>query len=73
MSVDSIVGLLTAEKYNAIMVIINYLTKIGHFVPTTNKVTAEDTANLFINHVYRLHSLLDTVVSDQGPQFNALF
>ena len=44
-----------------------------YFVPITNKVTAEDATNLFINYVYRLHSFPDTVVSDWGSQFNALF
>ena len=33
----------------------------------------EDTADLFVNYVFKLHGFPDTVVSDRGPQFNALF
>ena len=31
---------------------------------TTTEVTAEDTANLFLNYVYKLHGFPDTVMSD---------
>ena len=59
--------------HNAIMVYVDRLTKIRHFVLTINKITAEGTANLFITNVYKLHEFPDTVISDYGPQFNSLF
>ena len=49
---DFIIGLPESEGYNAIMVYINRLTKMRHFIPTRNDVTAQDTALLFINNVY---------------------
>ena len=58
------VGLPVSEGYNAIMVYINQLMKMRHFVPTITEVTAEDTANLFLNYVYKLHGFPDTIVSD---------
>ena len=42
-------------------------------MPTMNKITAEGTADLFVNNVYRLHGFPNTVVLDRGPQFNSLF
>ena len=59
--------------HNAIMVCVDRLTKIRHFVLTTNKIIAEGTANLFVTNVYKLHGFPDTVVSNHGPQFNSLF
>ena len=64
MSVNYIVELLILESYNTIMVIIDYLTKIRHFVLINNKVIAEDIADLFINHVYKLHRFPNTTVSN---------
>jgi hypothetical protein len=36
-------------------------------------VDANDLADLFITHVFRLHGLPDSIVSDRGPQFAAAF
>ena len=71
--VNFMVGLLESIGYNAIIVCVNRLTKIRHFVLTINKITAEGTANLIINNVYRLHGFSNIVVLDCGPQFNSLF
>ena len=38
-----------------------------------NTVTAEDSARLFLRHVWKLHRLPDAVISDRGPQFIADF
>ena len=67
------IGLLESMRYNAIIICVNRLIKIRHFVPTTNEIIAEGTTNLFINNVYRLHRFPNTVISDRGPQFNSLF
>ena len=53
--------------HNIIMVCVDRLTKIKYFVLTTNKITAEGTANLFITNVYKLYGFPDIVISDYGP------
>ena len=62
--VNFVIGLLKSIEYNAIMIYVNRLTKMRHFVSTINEITAKGTANLFINNVYRLHGFPDIVVSD---------
>ena len=64
---DFVTGLLVSEGYNAILVVIDRLTKMRHFIPTNTTASAETVADLFVNHVYRLHGFPDTVVSDRGP------
>ena len=49
---DFIIRLPESEGYNAIMVYINYLTKMRYFILIKNDVTAQDTALLFINNIY---------------------
>ena len=61
------IGLLEFIEHNAIMVCVDRLIKIKHFVPTTNKIIAEGTADLFITNVYKLHGFPNTVMSDCGP------
>jgi hypothetical protein len=43
-SMDYIVELPKSEGYDAIYVCVDRLTKMAHFIPTTMKVTAEQTA-----------------------------
>ena len=44
---------------------------MAHFVPTTEKTTAEGLARLFRDNVWRLHGLPKSIISDRGPQFVA--
>jgi len=44
---------------------------MAHFVPTTEKTTAEGLARLFRDNVWRLHGLPESIILDRGPQFAA--
>ena len=59
-----------AGKY-AILVVCNRLSKMAHFVATTEATSAEDLARLFKDNIWKLHRLLESVMSDGGPQFVA--
>jgi len=50
-SADFITKLPLAQGYNAILVVVDRLTKIVHFIPTTEKTTAEGLARLFRDNV----------------------
>ena len=70
-SADFITKLPLAQGYNAILVVVDWLTKMVHFIPTTEKTTAEGLAKLFRNNVWKLHGLPKSIISDRGPQFVA--
>jgi len=42
-----------------------------HFIPTTEKTSAEGLARLFRDNVWKLHSLPESIILDRGPQFMA--
>jgi hypothetical protein len=44
-----------------------------HLCATTNKVTAQETADLFVHNVFKLHGVPTDIVSDRGPQFSGTF
>ena len=47
------------------------LSKITHFVATTEGTSAEGLARLFQDNIWKLHGLLESMVLDRGPQFAA--
>ena len=47
------------------------LSKMTHFVATTEGTSAEGLARLLWDNVWKLHRLPESVVSDRGPQFAA--
>ena len=59
-----------AEK-DMILVVCNRLSKIMHFVITIEGTLAEGLVRLFRDNVWKLHELLESVVSDRGSQFAA--
>jgi hypothetical protein len=44
-----------------------------HLIPCKSTCNAEELARLYIRHVWKLHGLPNTIVSDRGPQFVAQF
>jgi len=70
-SADFITKLPLAQGYDSILVVMDWLTKMVHFIPTTEKTSAEGLARLFRNNVWKLHGLLESIISDRGPQFVA--
>jgi len=71
--VDLITELLQSHGYDAIMVVVDRLSKHAHTVPTTSDVTALGIAWLFRDHVWKLHRLPEEVISELGTQFVSNF
>ena len=42
-----------------------------HFIPTTERMSAEGLARLFRDNMWKLHGLPESIISDRGPQFAA--
>ena len=72
-SVDFISELPESSGHNAVMVVVDSVTKRAHFTSTLTSITTAGTARLFIQHVWRYHGLPWRVMSDRGPQFVADF
>jgi len=69
--VDFIMKLPVVAGKDAILVICNRLSKMTHFVATTEGTSAEGLARLFSDNIWKLYGLPESVVSDRGPQFVA--
>ncbi|KAE9346508.1 hypothetical protein PR003_g7386 [Phytophthora rubi] len=72
-SMDFITDLLrTKQDVDFIWVVVDWLTKRFHFVPTTKKVNAEGVARLFIDNIWKLHGMPANIVSDRDRKFVCL-
>src|SRR4030081_1693721 len=68
------IGLLPlSDSYNCILVIIDRLTKMAHFIPTTIDVTAPEVARLFMDNIYRLHGMPESIISNRDTCFTSKF
>ena len=72
-SMDFITDLPSSGSYDSIFVIVDRFTKMAHFVPCTKSITGEETAQLFIDNIYRYHGLPKDIISDRGTQFVSRF
>jgi hypothetical protein len=72
-SVDFIVELPESDGYDAVMVVVDFLTKRSHFLPVNTTITAVGSARQFRDNVWKHHGLPTHVISDRGPQFTTEF
>ena len=57
----------------AIAVFVDKLSKMVHFAACTKEITAMEYAQLFVDHVFRLHGLPEVIISDRDPRFTSKF
>ena len=70
---DFIEQLPISDSYDAILVVVDHLSKMSLFVLTTTKITVEDLAPLFVQHVFSKHGIPLDIVSDRGSEFTSQF
>ncbi|KAJ9509154.1 hypothetical protein QJQ45_001643 [Haematococcus lacustris] len=62
-----------SHGYDAICVFVDRLSKMVHFVPCREDLKARRFAQLFIDHVYKLHGMPAELISDRGSLFTSVF
>lgn len=72
-SMDFIDGLLPSRKFNCILVVVDKLSKYVHFIPLRHPYTAQAVAESFLDHVFKLHGLPLSIVSDRDPVFTSQY
>lgn len=54
---------------DAVLTVVNRFLKTAHFTPCRHKITAEETAQLPLRVIVRLHGVPLSIVSDRDPRF----
>lgn len=72
-SMDFIEQLPNSNGFTAILVIVDRLSKLGIFIPTTDDIDSEGLARLFLLHVFSKHGAPGHISSDRGSEFISRF
>ena len=72
-SLDFVEGLPSSGSANALLVVVDKLSKFAHFIPPRHPFTAATVARLFMDHIYRLHGMPLAIVSDRDRIFQVPF
>src|SRR5260370_6594872 len=72
-SIDMIRELLDSKGYNAVLVVVDCLSKQIHTIPTVTSLDSAGVAQLFLKHVWHHHGLLEEVISDCSSAFVSNF
>jgi len=68
---DFITDLRKSEGYDTILVVIDRLTKMSHFIPYSKDLDARQFANLFMQEIIRLYGLPHDMITDRGTLFTS--
>jgi hypothetical protein len=73
-SMDFVVGLpLTLHRHNAILVIVDKLTKSAHFILVRETYDVIDVAHMFVSEVICLHGISKKIIFDRDSRFTSRF
>lgn len=62
-----------SQGRDGVLVFVDRLSKMVHLTAVKQSITAEESAAVFLDSVFRLHGLPETLVSDRDPRFTSLF
>jgi hypothetical protein len=72
-SMDFIVGLPKSGNKSVIMVVVDHLSKYAHLCSLQRPFTASTMAQIFMDHIFKLHGLPHSIISKQDPTFTNNF
>lgn len=72
-SMDFITGLPKSKGYDAVMVVVDRLSKYLHFLLLRHPYLAKNIAALFVKEIIRLHGIPSSILSERDPIFISSF
>ena len=72
-AINFVTGLPESQRSTVILTIVDRFSKSAHFVPLPKLPSSKETAQILVQHIFRLHRLPLEVTLDRGPQFTSAF
>jgi hypothetical protein len=63
----------TAKQHDSIMIVVDKLTKVAHFIPVKSTHKAANIVEIFIQGIAKLNSVPKIIVSNKDPKFTSNF
>ena len=70
---DFIVGLPKVGNKLVIMVVVDRLSKYAHFCALPHPFTLTLVAQVFLDHIFKLHGMPTSIIYDHDPTFTSTF
>jgi len=72
-SLDLVTGFPVSQSFDTLLVVVDRFSKMAHYIATTTDINSKGIARLFLDNIFRVHGLSDSIVSDRGTQFVSQF
>ena len=72
-SMDFVTGLPVSQGNTTVLTVMDRFSKMARFIALPKLPSAKETAEVMVNHVFRVHGIPKDIVSDRGPQFVSWF
>jgi len=56
-----------------VIILVNRFSKRLFLIPYYKNINTKEAAQLYIHYIYQIYGLLDTIISNHGPQFILAF
>ena len=70
-AIDFITDLPNSDRYDTILVVIDRVTKMSHFIPCRKDLDGRQFATLFLKEIIRLHRIPCDSITDRGSLFTS--
>ena len=62
-----------ARQHDSIMVVVDNLTKVAHFILVKSMHKSDDIANIFMKDIFKLHGFPKEIISYRDTKFTSKF
>ena len=70
---DFMIHLPESKGFDSIMVVVDRVSKMAHFVPTRDTATTQEVGRLYFDKVVKHQRMHKSVTSDKDPKFTSRF
>ena len=72
-SMDFMTHLPKSKGFDSIMVVVDRVSKMAHFVPSRDTATAQEVGRLYFDKVVKHHGMQKSIISNRDPKFTSRF
>jgi hypothetical protein len=70
---DFVEGYPKSGRFDGVLVIVDKFSRYAHFLPISHPYSAASVARLFLDNIFKLHSMPKSIISDRDRVFTSAF